>query len=93
MCPLENLQPVKLLLCGRRCDKLERRPIRGHERLILGHVVRDLGLSIGPVVEAGEIPEERRFISRLSSAIKHQIGGLSGFVGDHGMVERVPLEM
>src|SRR5262249_35639028 len=45
------------LLRGRRLDELERRPIGAHECFILGNVFRDLGLAIGPVVEAREIPD------------------------------------
>src|SRR5207244_1714063 len=81
------------LLSGRRLDQLERRPIGGHESFILGNVFRDLGLAIGPVVEAGEIPDERRFVSHLGGAIKRQRGRLPCFVGDHDVLERVPLEM
>src|SRR5713101_5299647 len=91
--------PVKTveLTSGRghdsRLDKLERCTIGGDERLILGHVFRDLGLAIGPVVKAGKIPEERRVVSRRRGAIKRQRGCLPGFVGDHSALERVPLEM
>src|ERR671914_846546 len=49
--------------------QLERCPMGGHEGLILGQVFWDLGLAIGPVVEAGEIPDERRVVSRLCGAI------------------------
>ena len=65
----------------------------GHEGRILGHVFWDLGLALGPVVEAGEIPDEWRILSRLCGAIKGEVGGFPGFVGDHGALEGVPLEV
>ena len=80
-------------LCGSRLDQLERRAIGGHEGLILGNVFGDLCFAIGPVVEAREIPEKRCFVVCLSSAIKCEIGCPPCCVGDHGALERVPLEM
>src|SRR5262245_32076237 len=68
---------------GRRLDQLERGPIRGHEGLILGDMFRDFRLAMGPVVEAGEIPEQRGVVSRFGGAIKREIGRLPSFVGHH----------
>src|SRR5438874_3001220 len=91
--PASRYAAYHALLCGRRLDKLERRTIGGDERLILGNVCRDLGLTIGPVVKAGKIPDEGRFTLRCRRAIKRQVWCPAGFMSDHDALERVPLEM